>query len=138
MSAFEITGTTADLAITATADTLEQLFATAARGLFSLLVDPSCVQPSVERAVTAEAGDLVGLLIAFLNELLYLHETEDFLMASATVTACSPTRVEAVVSGEVIDPNRHQVQHHVKAVTYHRASVTQTADGWAATVIVDV
>lgn len=138
MSRFEITGTTADLAISAKAETLEQLFATAARGLFSLMVDPSLVRPAAERSVTAEAGDRVGLLIAFLNELLYLHESEDFLMASATVTALSSTRAEATLRGETIDPTRHQLQHHVKAVTYHRASVSRTNGGWQATVIVDV
>ena len=117
---------------------MEQLFAAAAQGLFSLLVDPSLVRPAKQRSVTADAGDLVGLLIAFLNELLYVHESEDFLMASAAVTALTPTRVEAVLTGETIDSKRHRVQHHVKAVTYHRAIVEQTASGWRATVIVDV
>jgi protein archease len=135
---FEIIGTTADLAISATANTLEGLFATAAAGLFSLLADPASIRPVAQRTVTAEAGDLVGLLIAFLNELLFLHESEDWLMASATVTALSSTRVEAVVAGEPIDPRRHRLQHHVKAATYHRASVTRTDRGWTATVIVDV
>jgi SHS2 domain-containing protein len=59
-------------------------------------------------------------------------------MASVSITTVSPTRIEAVVAGEVIDPARHQIQHHVKAVTYHRASVRQTSRGWEATVIVDV
>lgn len=90
------------------------------------------------KTVTAEAGDVVGLLIAFLNELLFLHESEDWLMASASVTALTPTRVQAVVTGETIDSSRHQIQHHIKAVTYHRASVRQTERGWEAMVIVDV
>jgi SHS2 domain-containing protein len=135
---YEITGTTADLAIMAASGTLEGLFATAAAGLFSLMADPATIQPLVKRTVTAEANDLVGLLIAFLNELLFLHESEDWLMASASVTALSPTRVEAVIAGEPIDRSRHQIQHHVKAVTYHRASVSRTGLGWTATVIVDV
>jgi len=135
---FEIVGTTADLAIEVTADTLERLFATAAAGLFSVLVDPALVRPAAQRTVTAEAGDVVGLLIAFLNELLFLHESEDWLMASAAVTALTPTRVQAVVTGETIDPGRHHIQHHIKAVTYHRARVQQTERGWEAMVIVDV
>jgi SHS2 domain-containing protein len=136
--AFEIVGTTADLAISATAGSLEGLFATAASGLFSLLADPESIRPVAKRTVTAEAGDLVGLLIAFLNELLFLHESEDWLMASATITALSSLRVEAVIAGEPIDRRRHHIQHHVKAVTYHRANVHQTDRGWEATVIVDV
>jgi SHS2 domain-containing protein len=106
--------------------------------LFSLLVDPALIRPIAQRTVTAEAGDVVGLLIAFLNELLFLHESEDWLMASASVIVLTPTRVQAVVTGETIDPSRHQIQHHVKAVTYHRASVRRTERGWEAMVIVDV
>jgi len=135
---FEIVGTTADLAIEATAGTLERLFATAAAGLFSLLVDPSLVRPAARRTITAEAGDVVGLLIAFLNELLFLHESEDWLMASASIVSLTQTRVEAVVTGETIDPGRHRIQHHIKAVTYHRARVGRTGRKWSATVIVDV
>lgn len=135
---FEIVGTTADLAISAIAGTLKGLFATAATGLFSLLADPTSIRPISQRTVTAEAGDLVGLLIAFLNELLFLHESEDWLMASVSITTVSPTRIEAVMAGETIDSTRHQIQRHVKAVTYHRASVRRTSRGWEATVIVDV
>lgn len=135
---YDIIGTTADLAISVKADTLEQLFATAALGLFSLIVDPSLVRPTKEREVTAEAGDLTGLLIAYLNELLFLHETEDFVISSVTVTSLTPTRLRAVAAGETIDPRRHQIQHHVKAVTYHHAAVRPIGAGWDAMVIVDV
>ncbi len=135
---YEIIGTTADLAISVKADTLEQLFATAALGLFSLIVDPSLVRPTKEREVTAEAGDLTGLLIAYLNELLFLHETEDFVISSVTVTSLTPTRLHAVAAGETIDPRRHQIQHHVKAATYHHAAVRPIGAGWDAMVIVDV
>jgi SHS2 domain-containing protein len=136
--AYKIVGTTADLAISAIAGTLQGLYATAATGLFSLLADPSSIRPITQRTVTAEAGDQVGLLIAFLNELLFLHESEDWLMASVSITTLSSTRIEAVVAGEAIDPTRHQIQHHIKAVTYHRASIRRTSRGWEATVIVDV
>ena len=40
--------------------------------------------------------------------------------------------------GEPLDRERHQLEHEVKAITYHGLRVEQTPDGWLAEVIVDI
>jgi SHS2 domain-containing protein len=40
--------------------------------------------------------------------------------------------------GEPINPNTHALGADVKGVTLHRLQVVQTANGWEATVILDV
>jgi SHS2 domain-containing protein len=40
--------------------------------------------------------------------------------------------------GEPLDRERHQLEHEVKAITYHALRVDKTADGWLAEVIVDI
>jgi SHS2 domain-containing protein len=37
-----------------------------------------------------------------------------------------------------MDESRHEMDHEVKAITYHGLKVEQTADGWYAEVIVDI
>jgi SHS2 domain-containing protein len=37
-----------------------------------------------------------------------------------------------------MDTSRHQMEHEVKAITYHALRVEQTATGWEAEVIVDI
>ena len=40
--------------------------------------------------------------------------------------------------GELVDPERHELEHEVKAITYHGLKVEQQADQWLAEVIVDI
>jgi SHS2 domain-containing protein len=37
-----------------------------------------------------------------------------------------------------MDESRHEMDHEVKAITYHGLKVEQTVDGWYAEVIVDI
>ena len=37
-----------------------------------------------------------------------------------------------------MDANRHQMEHEVKAITYHGLRVEQTSADWQAEVIVDI
>ena len=46
--------------------------------------------------------------------------------------------LQALVAGEPLDLRRHPGALPVKGITYHRLSVQQTADGWCATVVLDV
>ena len=40
--------------------------------------------------------------------------------------------------GEVIDRERHELLVDVKAVTMHHFKVEETAEGWTATVVLDI
>ena len=40
--------------------------------------------------------------------------------------------------GEPLDRTRHDLQHEVKAITYHGLRVEPAPDGWLAEVIVDI
>ena len=47
-------------------------------------------------------------------------------------------RPQPATHGEPIDPQRHRLRVDVKAVTLHRFSIEKTAQGWEATVILDI
>ena len=49
-----------------------------------------------------------------------------------------PQGLSARCDGEPIDSSRHQLDHEIKAITYHELQVRQRADGWFAQVIVDI
>jgi SHS2 domain-containing protein len=74
-------------------------------------------------------------LVAWLNELLYLSETEDVLFTrfEVTITDSPDPALTARLRGV---PGRGHLAH-VKAVTYHHLSVVQSANGWQATVTFD-
>jgi SHS2 domain-containing protein len=48
------------------------------------------------------------------------------------------TSLTAVAHGEKIDPQRHEINFEIKAITWHGLKVVQTPDGWMAEVIVDI
>ena len=46
--------------------------------------------------------------------------------------------MKATARGEPIDPERHELDMEVKAITYHGLKVERDGDGWLAEVIVDL
>ena len=135
---FEIFAVTADKGIRAWGADPAAVFCQAARGLWSLMVEPATVERRQMLPVTVEAEDRETLLVAWLNDLLYLYETRGFIGLASSVLSLAETSLEAEVWGESVDRTRHVILGHVKAVTYHQLHVGPTADGWEARVVVDV
>ena len=113
---------TADVGIRAYGKTASELFAAAAEGMFSLIAAPEKVRPTGEVEIKLSADDLPKLLVAWLSELLFLHETQKLLFATFDVRVRG-TSLDAHVWGERIDKRRHELKLAIKAVTYHRLSV---------------
>ncbi len=113
---------TADVGIRAYGQTASEIFAAAAEGLFALVADLSRVEPKGEVEIRLASDDLPKLLVAWLSELLYLHETQHLLFSKFEVRVRG-TKLAAKAWGEAIDRRRHELKLAVKAVTYHRLSV---------------
>ena len=88
--------------------------------------------------VSVEASDREALLVAWLNELVYLYEAKELIGADCRIVSLTETSLNAEVWGETLDRSRHVIVGHVKAVTYHQLHVGPTAKGWEARVVVDV
>lgn len=119
---FEEIDHTADVGIRAYGKTVSELFESAAEGMFSLIADPARVKAVGEVEVRLAADDVPGLLVAWLSELLFLHETQHLLFSRFEVRVRGTT-LQAKAWGEAIDRRRHELKLAVKAVTYHRLSV---------------
>jgi SHS2 domain-containing protein len=129
---------TADLGIEVHGRTIEQLFANASFALYDIMCDMQHVEKREEREIHAEGSDWADLIVNFLREALYLFNGEGWLVQTCRIEAITPYAVKAVVAGEVFDPSRHSVNMEIKAVTYHQATVQETAGGWKGRVICDV
>lgn len=113
---------TADVGIRAYGRTASEIFASAAEGMFSLIANPKRVKPTGEVEIRLSADDLPQLLVAWLSELLFLHETQRLLLCKFEVRVRG-TSLRAKAWGEAIDKRRHELKLALKAVTYHRLSV---------------
>ncbi len=130
---------TGDIAILIGAPTLSGIYDAATRALFDVILDVRTVEPReripirVERAVDAE-----DLLVRYLSELLYLHDTARWLFRGAEVIELRPGELVAHALGEAFDPSRHEIEREVKAVTYHQLLLSEDREGWSARVVLDL
>jgi SHS2 domain-containing protein len=140
---WEFTDHTADVGILARANSSGDAIGTAGVALFDLMVGQSTIRQTTTREIAVAGLDLADVLVAFLNELLYLFEVEGLVFGRFEVTlSADGTRLRAVGHGERFDPSRQEVKIGVKAATHHLAVVEPDrageSGGWVARAIVDV
>jgi len=135
---YEVFEHTADIGLHAYGSTLSELFIHAAQGMESLMVAPEQIQSRVSREIAVEGHDEVSLLIAWLNELIVLFDTEYLLFSQFEINVITPTHVKGRAYGESYDQRRHDLSSAIKAVTWHEAAVERTNDGYRARIIFDI
>ena len=113
-------------------------FAQAALAVLALGVAPAEVEERETRDVRAQGASIEELLVAWINECVYVHEIEGFAVHRVSVGALGAAVVHGSLHGEELDANRHRLGTVVKGATHHHVSVAGTARGWEVSLIVDV
>ena len=134
---FEFIDHTADVGIIAYGTTISQAFANAARALFSLITELDAVREVLYRDIELTASDEESLLVEWLNELIYLFDTENIIFKRFEITVLSDARLKARGYGEKVDSLRHKLKTGVKAATYHMLKVSR-GNGYRVQVIFDI
>jgi SHS2 domain-containing protein len=133
---YELLEHTADLGVRASGATLEEVFEQATIGLAEVLgawrPGPGSGEPL---AVAVEAEDLGGLLVDWLNEIVYLQEVRAASLAAVEVEQVGEGRVAGRVALSAEPPSAGT---YIKAVTYHQLKVERRPGGWTAEVYLDV
>ena len=134
---FEIVNHTADVGIIAYGDDINQAFANAARALFSLITELDDVEEILHRDIELVAPDEESLLVEWLNELIFLFDTENIVFKSFDVIKLNNTQLKARSYGEKVDSSKHRLKTGVKAATYHMLKVDK-GDGYRVQVLFDI
>ena len=124
---------TAELELEIGASTEAGVFGEALRALAELLASEDDENAPARREVVAEAADRPALLAAWLEELVFLAESEGFVASGVEALRLTEQALEATVSGQLGRP-----PPLVKAVTYHRLAFAPAGEGYRATVVLDV
>ncbi len=135
---FQILEHPSDVGIEAYGNSLEELFENAAHGLFSLIAAPEGIGMGQRLHLTLDSVDLENLLVRWLNELLYLYDGENFLIARTDVGSVSQTSLEGFILGETYNSKKHELKLDVKAITYHQLQIENISGYWKARFFVDV
>lgn len=131
---------TADLGLRVWGSSLADLLESAGRGLFGVIVsDRDAIRDVEVESVALEADSIPDLFLAWLNELIFRSETRHRVYGSFAVNVdAEGRRLEATLHGEPLDPDRHGLDHEVKAATHHALVVEPRDGGWFAEVILDI
>ena len=134
---FEIVNHTADVGIIAYGASPSETFANAARALFSLITELDNVEEVLQRDIELAAPDQESLLVAWLNELIYLFDTENVLLKRFEISKLNNTQLKARSYGEKVDKSKHTLKTGVKAATYHMLRIDK-GDVCKAQVLFDI
>ena len=123
---------TAELELRVEAPSAEEVFADALAAVGELLGDEQQGE-LVRHTVEVQARDAAALLAAWIEELVFLAESDGFVPERLAALALEPERLRATVEGR-----RGRPPHLVKAVTYHGLELRRENDAWRARVVLDV
>ncbi len=119
-----------DLRIKAVGNDFLEALANASLGLLSQIAPPETVQEANERPIEVMGESQSEQAVAFLNELIFLAYGRQWLPKRVrTLTRCSRKdcqSLEGTLSGEPVDPARHEFRYDIKAVTYHDFKINET------------
>ena len=135
---FEFVDHTGDLGVRVSGESLPRLFEQAAEALTFILTDPETIRIKKTRKLLLEAKTDEELLITWLNEFVYLFDTEGLLFKAFEVLSIHDHHLEALAQGEIYMEGRHPIKTAVKAATYHQLKISRHQGVWTAQVIFDL
>jgi SHS2 domain-containing protein len=140
MKKYEILPHTADGKFRAYGRTLDEAFLNAALAMASLMWDWARIEPKLTRACRVRGRDREQLLVKFLGEIIYLLDTEQFLLGSVASlvirTDGKDWLLESEFKGDTFS-DRYEIYGDVKAVTYNEMKIEE-CDGFTLQVVVDM
>lgn len=126
---------TADIAFEAYGGNLEELFENSAYAFYEAFVDGEKVRSSEKRSVEVEADEEDLLLYRFLNELLFLFETQFFAGKKIKVKINEKKVIAEIEGGKF---GREAVKIEPKAITMHKFGIRKEGNKFVAFVVVDI
>ena len=135
---FDYFDVAADVGVKAWGPTLSHAFRQCALGVFQLIVELADVNPRETRELRAAGDNREALLVNWINELLYLHDIEGFLVSNVTFPVFEEGLIHSQLEGESMDLNRHHPGTIVKAATFHGIHIHEVSGQWEIRLILDV
>lgn len=125
---------TADVKFQAYGKTLEKVFENAGLAVFNVMYKGK-VKKTKKKRISVEGKNNENLLYNFLEELLFLLDTEDFFLAGCKVKI-KDNKLEAELHGD--NAKNYPADIDVKAITYNEMFIRKEKNRWIVQVVVDV
>ncbi len=135
---YRITKHQTELAVRISGSSQADLFANSALALFDVMTDPSTIEIREHIPLEIEGSNRDDLMVNWMRELLYLYQGGGYLLKEFKINQVKDTLVKAEVSGEKIDPDRHEIKQEIAAVAFHKSRMEKTGNQWIAQVIFEI
>jgi SHS2 domain-containing protein len=132
---------TADLGIQIQAPNLEELFINAGIVLMDLLLKrKTWIQNKSPEPVTITLNgiDIEDLMVRWLGEILYIFEAEQRVVLAINIETLNQKELKAQLTTIPFDDRSYEINHEIKAITYHQIKVAPKGKVWEARVIFDL
>ena len=123
----EIFEHTADAGIRAESSTLSEAFHEVSLAFTEIITGGSLPDTKNNFEINIESSSLDSLLVNYISHLIYLFDTENFLVASVDVSIKSglSNTVSGILKGDFYNEAIHGYGVEIKAVSYHMLEISE-------------
>lgn len=129
---------TADLGMSVTGHSCEDLFRNAGSALLELLVANKTSKIEQKLEISLIGNDLPDLMVKWLSEILYLFEGERLVVTEIFINAIDTHSITSTLSVMKYNSRYNEILREIKAVTYHQIEVKEKKGIWTARIIFDL
>ncbi len=129
---------TGDIRIRVQGSTLRELFHDAALATMDAITERQRVEPREKVEIEARGENQEGLLVHWLQEILYYVETQNFLFRDFEIGELDEKHLRGWAVGEPIDLDRHELYSEIKAVTFHHLKIEDDGGEYRVEILFDI
>ncbi|MBT3416444.1 archease [Candidatus Woesearchaeota archaeon] len=134
---FEYLSHTADAKFRAFGKDIDEAFVNSALAMFNILGDTTDVKITKKIKIELKEKNYESLLYSFLEELLFLLETENLFLSNINNLKINKDfSLNCIVEGD--DLQKYDLKGDIKAVTYSDMEIKKTNKGYEIVVVVDI
>jgi len=127
---------TADIKFRAYGNTLNKVFENSALAMYNA-VYPRKIKSKIKKSFIVKGKDLESLLYNFLEELLVLFDSQDFIASKINVKIDKKEMIlKCVIYGDKV--GNYDIGLTIKAITYNSMYVKKSKEGYVSQVVLDV
>jgi len=128
----------AEVAFEAKGKTLKELFASCADAFIDASCNPKSINPVIKKVISLKADDVEKLLYVFLEELVFIKDSESMVFNKVNISEISEKSLKATIIGDKVNPNTQELRADIKAITMHKFKIEKIKDSWKAVVVMDI
>lgn len=127
---------TADIKFQAYGKSLEKAFSNSSLALAEVMTKKTKIKSRIKKKIKVKGKDNESLLYNFLEEFLFLFDSEGFVLSKIGKIKIKGEKLEAEVMGDNVKD--YKISQDVKAITYNSMFVKRDKGKFTAQVVLDV